>query len=117
MMDSQFPQDSQIQDLYSMFQVPQEEEPMGSDKSLKNLIQSENNFFQSVNRVEAQMSRLINKVKERNEEFYLIHVRPFPIALTILMKPKNYGVYETLTNIQFHHINLNLTNSKPGTNW
>ena len=46
MMDSQFPQDSQIQDPYSMVQVPQqEEEPMDSDRRMKNLIQSENNFF------------------------------------------------------------------------
>ena len=35
MMDSQFPQDSQIQDPHSMFQVPQqEEEPMDLDKSM-----------------------------------------------------------------------------------
>ena len=44
-IDSQFPQDSQIQDPYSIFQVSQqEEEPMDSDRSMKNLIQSENNF-------------------------------------------------------------------------
>ena len=56
MMDSQFPQESQI-DPYSMFQVPQqEEEPMDSDRSMENLIQSKNNFFQSINRLEAQMS-------------------------------------------------------------
>ena len=48
MMDSQFLQDSQIQDPYSMFQVlQQEEEPIDSDRSMENLIQSENNFFQS----------------------------------------------------------------------
>ena len=36
MMNSQFPQDCQIQDPYSMFQVPQqEEEPMDSDRSMK----------------------------------------------------------------------------------
>jgi len=69
MIDSQFPQDSQIQDPYYMFQVPQqEEESMNSDRSMKNLIQSENNFFQSINRLEAQMSHLINIMKERNEE-------------------------------------------------
>ena len=46
MIDSQFLQDSQIQDPYFMFQVPQqEEEPMDSDRSMKNLIQSENIFF------------------------------------------------------------------------
>ena len=35
---------------------------------MKNLIQSENNFFQSVNRLEEQMSHLINIVKGKNEE-------------------------------------------------
>ena len=58
MIDSQFPQDSQIQDPYFMFQVPWQEEPMDSDRSMKNLIQSKNNFNQFVNRLEAQMSRL-----------------------------------------------------------
>ena len=39
MIDSQFPQDSQIQDPYSMFQVPQQEEKlMDSDRSMENLI-------------------------------------------------------------------------------
>ena len=52
-----------------MFQVPQqEEEPMDSDRSMGNLIQSENNFFQSIDRLEAQMSRYINIVKDRNGE-------------------------------------------------
>ena len=52
-----------------MFQVPQQEdEPMDTDKSMKNLIQSENDFSKSVNRLEAQMSRLINIVKDRNEK-------------------------------------------------
>ena len=46
MMDSQLSQESEIQDPYSMFQVAQqEEEPMDSDRSLKNLIQSKNNVF------------------------------------------------------------------------
>ena len=41
---------------------------MNSDRSMENLIQSENNFFQSINRLEAQMSRYINIVKDRNEK-------------------------------------------------
>ena len=45
MMDSQFSQHSQIQEPYSMFHVSQQEELMDSDKSMENLIQSENNFF------------------------------------------------------------------------
>ena len=51
-----------------MFQVPQQEEPIDSDRSMKNLIQSENNFFQSINRVKAQMSRYISIVKDKNEK-------------------------------------------------
>jgi len=52
-----------------MFQVPQqEEEPMDSDRSIENLNLSENNFFQSINRLEAQISRYINIMKDRNEE-------------------------------------------------
>ena len=41
---------------------------MDSDRSMKNLIQSENNFLQSVSRLEAQISHLINIVKDRNEK-------------------------------------------------
>ena len=36
--------------------------------SMKNLIQSENDFLQSINRLEAQISCLINMVKDKNEE-------------------------------------------------
>jgi len=41
---------------------------MDSDRNMENLIQTENNFFQSIDRLEAQMSRYINIVKDRNEE-------------------------------------------------
>jgi len=58
--DSQAHQDFQIQDPYTNFQVPpQEEEPRDLDRSMQNLIQSENYFSQSLNRLEAQMSPLI----------------------------------------------------------
>ena len=86
---------------------------MDSDRSMKNLIQSENNFFQSINRLEVQMSRYINIVKDRNEKLYLTHIRPFQIAQAILIETKNLGVLETLIKTQFHHTNLNLTNFKP----
>jgi len=46
MMDSQFLKEFQIQDSYSIFQVPQqEEEPMDLDRRMKSLIQSKNDFF------------------------------------------------------------------------
>jgi len=52
---------------YTIFQVPpQEEESRDLDRSMKNLVQSENYFSQSLNRLEVQMSRLINIVKDRN---------------------------------------------------
>ena len=50
-----------------MFQVPQQEEPMDSDRSIENLIWSENNFF-NLSIGEVQMSRLINIVKDRNKK-------------------------------------------------
>ena len=67
-MDSHFPQNFQIQDAYSIFQVPQQEELMNLDRSMKNMILSKNDFFQSVDKLEAQMSRLINIVKDKNEK-------------------------------------------------
>ena len=44
-------------------------------------------------------------------------MKPFPITLSISIGTKNHGVLETLTKIQFHHTNLNLTNLKFLTNW
>ena len=41
---------------------------MDLDRSMKNLIQCEIIFFQPVNRLEAQMNHLINKVKDRNKK-------------------------------------------------
>ena len=46
MIDSQFQQDSQIQDPYSMFQVPQqEEEHIDLEESMKSMIQFQSNPF------------------------------------------------------------------------
>jgi len=64
-------QNFQIQDLYYPFQVPpQQEEPTGSDESMKNLIQAENYVTHSINKIEAQMNHLI---KDGDEELYLTH--------------------------------------------
>jgi len=41
---------------------------------MKNLIQSKNNFLQSINRLEAQMRRLINIVKDRNGKTLPTHL-------------------------------------------
>ena len=63
------------------------------------------------------MNHLVNTIKDRNEELYLIHYWPFQFFLAILIGTKNYGILETLTKIQFYHNILNLTNPKPWTNW
>ena len=117
-MDSQFPQDFQIYDPYSIFQVPQqEEEPMDLDRSMENLIQSENDFFESVNRLEAQMGHWSTQLMIEMGKVFLSNFLSFPISLAILIGTKNYGILETLTKILFHHNILNMTNPKPWTNW
>jgi len=102
--DSIIPKNFQIQDPYSIFQVlPQQEESSDFDKSMKYMFQGQNSFTQSINRLEAQMSHLVNTMKDRNGKLYLIHYWLFLILLAILIKTKNHGVLETLTKIQFLH--------------
>jgi len=63
------PNNSQIQDSYYNFQVqPQQEESIDLEKSTKDLIQSNNNVTQSLNRLEAKVSHLVNTINKRNEE-------------------------------------------------
>ena len=100
-----------------MFQVPQQEEPMDTDRSMKNLIQSENNFFQSINRLEAQMSCYINIVKDRNEETLPNTYSTILDCPSHIDRNEDLGVLETLIKTQFHYTNLNLTNYKLWTNW
>ena len=40
---------------------------MNLDESMKNLIQAENYFTQSINRLEVQMNHLTNKVKDKDK--------------------------------------------------
>ena len=90
---------------------------MDSDRSMKNLIQSENNFFQSINRLEAQMSHLINRVKDRNEK-----TLPSP-CLTIPNCPSHIDENQKSWRLgdfdqdSIHHNILNLININPLTNW
>jgi len=79
------------------------------------MIQNQNSFTQTINRVEAKISQFFNIY--RNEKLYLTHYWQFPIFLVILIGAKNYDVLETLTKIQFHYTNLKLTNPKTWTNW
>jgi len=87
--DSQVHQDFQIQDPYSIFQVPtqQEEELINWKDKVEMFIQCRNDFpqssfdcNQSIKRLEAQMSRLINIVNDRNEETLSNTFLTIPIA-------------------------------------
>ena len=74
--DSILPNNSQIQDPYSNFQVqPQQEEPVDFEKNMEFMIQSQNNCvqtqmdrLQSLNRLEAKVSHLVKIINDRNEE-------------------------------------------------
>ena len=99
-----------------MFQVLQQEEPMDSDRSMKNMIQSENNFFQSINRLEPQMSHYINIMKDRNEKTLPNTCLTIPDYPSHIDRNAESWCLGDLVNTQFHHTNLNLSNSKPWTN-
>ena len=70
------PNNSQIQDPYSNFQVqPQQEEPVDLENNIEFMIQSPNDIIQfqtdclqSLNRIEAKVSHLVNTINDRNEE-------------------------------------------------
>jgi len=59
-MDSQFQQNLQNQLSYSPFQ----EEPTDLEKSMEDIIQIQNFVTQSIDRLEAQMSQLINTYRK-----------------------------------------------------
>ena len=81
------------------------------------MIQCQNDFTQPINRLEAQMSHLVNTISDRNEETLPPQFLTIPNYLVILIGTKNHDVFETLSKIQFHHNILNLTNRKLWTNW
>ena len=67
-MDSILAKYSQVQDLYSIFQVPpQQEEPIDLEKSMKYMSQSQNSLNQSINMLEPQVSHLVN-TNDKEEE-------------------------------------------------
>ena len=82
---------------------------------MEDLIQSKNNVIQSLNRLEVKVSHLVNTINDRNKKTLL---NTFSTILILLAIPtKNHGILKILTNIQFHHKIMNLTNINPLTNW
>ena len=81
------------------------------------MIQPENDFTQYINRLEAQMSHLINIVKDRNEKTLPNICSTIPDCPNHIDWNQGHGVLEILTKIQFHHNILNLINTNPLTNW
>ena len=63
------------------------------------------------------MSQLLNTLDDRNEKTLLNKFLTIPDFPSHIDKTKNHGVLKALTMIQFHHTILNLTKTKPLTNW
>ena len=118
MMDSQFPQNFQDQNSYSLFQVPPQrnKEPMDLKNSIEAMIQPQNDFNQFINRAELEMSQLLDTMNDRNEKTLPNQFLTIPDISAILTRPKNHGALKILTKIQFYHNILNLTNTKLLTN-
>jgi len=53
----------------------------------------------------------------RNKETLPTQSLTIPDFPSYIDRTKNHGVLKTSTKIQFHHNILNLTNTKPLTNW
>ena len=95
MMNSQFPQDFQIQDLYSIFQVPQQEEHTDLEKSIEFMIQFQNG---PLDMIEARLSRLKNM--RRNKETLPTQSLTIPDTSSHIDE-NHHGILKTLTKIQF----------------
>jgi len=99
--DSKSYQNFQIKDSYSIFQ----EEHTDLEKSTESMIQFQSNLL---NMIEARLSRLENMLSNKKtlpSQFLTILDSSSHIDET-----KNHGILKTLTKIQFHHTNLNLSN-------
>ena len=96
-------QNFQIKDPYPIFQ----EEHTDLEKSMEFMIQIQSDPLKMI---ETRLSRLENMHKNKKT----LPTQSLTIAslLAILMKTKNHEILKTLTKIQFHYTNLNLTNSK-----
>jgi len=75
-------------------------------------IQSQNDFTQSINRLKVQMSHLVNTMNDKNEKTLLNTLLTIPNFLNYIDRNQESWCL-ILIKIQFHHTNLNLTNSKP----
>ena len=76
MKDSESHQNFQIQEPYSIFQVPQQQKkPTDLENSMECMIQSQNDYIQFQNkylqyadRLKAKMSHLVKIINDRNEK-------------------------------------------------
>jgi len=105
-------QNLQIQDFYSIFQVPQQEEHTDLEKIMEPMIQFQSDPFDMI---EARLSRLENI--RRNEETLSTQSLTIPNTSNHVDENQESGILKTLTKIQFHHKILNLTNINSLTNW
>ena len=80
------------------------------------LIQRENSYTQSINKVEVRISQLENIYRNKKAlPTQSLTIPNFPSHID--GNQESHGVLETSTKIQFHHTISNLTNPKSWTNW
>ena len=109
MIDLQSPQIFQIQVLYSIFHVPsQQQEPINLEKNMENLIQSQNDFTQSINRLEAQIIYLVNTINDKNEETSPTQFLTIPDFPSHIDRNKESSCFENfnLDSISSQHLEL-----------
>ena len=87
MIDSQFLENFQDQDSYSSFQVlpHQNKEQIDLEKSVEAMIQSQIDFTQSINKLKAQTSQLVNTRNDRNEKTLPNQLLTIMIFVTLLI--------------------------------
>jgi len=77
------------------------------------MIQNQNSFTQSIDRLKQKLVNWPTFIRKR--KLSLINIWPILLSLTLLIWLKIQFILET--KIQFHHNILNLTNINPLTNW
>jgi len=85
---------------------------------MKILVQSQKDYLQSINRLEVQMSHLVNTGNDKNEKTLPNILLTIPDSPSHIDRNRESWCFENKFNqdsILSHQ--LNLTNSKPLTNW
>jgi len=116
------PNNSQIQDPYSNFQVQPQQVHVDLEKDMKFMIQSQNDCIQSQtdclkspNKLEAKVSHLVNIINDRNEESLCNTFSTIPYSPSHIDEESWY--FENFNQDSISPQILDLTNINPLLNW